>query len=67
MAVLIAILGLVVVAGGFLSLTQATMGAGIVGVGCALLIVARLVQASGQHKELRELLEKFLPPVPPAA
>jgi len=44
-------------AGGF-SLTQATMGAGIVGVACFLGIIARLAQASRQHEEIVALLKE---------
>ena len=53
MWIALVLISIVVVAAGFLSLTQATQGVGIVAVGAVLAIFARLAQASKQHAELR--------------
>ena len=50
------ILGGLVVLGGILSLSQATMGVGIVAIGCFLGIAARLLQASTYQKQLADIL-----------
>ena len=42
--------------GGVLSLTEATMGVGIIGLGCLFGVIARVSQASGyQKQQMREL------------
>ena len=55
MSIFLVILGLLVVLGGILSLTQATLGVGLIAIGCFLAILARLAQAEAQHR-------KILPP-----
>jgi hypothetical protein len=55
MSIFLVILGLLVVLGGILSLTQATLGVGLIAIGCFLAILARLAQAEVQHR-------KTLPP-----
>jgi len=55
MSIFLVILGLLVVLGGILSLTQATLGVGLIAIGCLLAILARLAQAEAQHR-------KTLPP-----
>jgi succinate-acetate transporter protein len=56
MTIILILLSLVAIAGGILSMTQATMGAAIVGIGCFLGILARISQAYDQHAELVKLL-----------
>jgi hypothetical protein len=46
------ILGAIALVIGLFSLTQTTMGAGIIGIACFLGILARIAQASKQHREL---------------
>lgn len=36
--------------GGFLFISEATMGVGVIGFGCGLGILARIAQAGAQHK-----------------
>jgi hypothetical protein len=55
MSIFLVVLGLLVVLGGILSLTQATLGVGLIAIGCFLAILARLAQAEVQHR-------KTLPP-----
>lgn len=43
---------------GFLSLSDATTGVGIVCLSCLAAILARIVQAADQHKELTALLQR---------
>ena len=58
MTIILILLGLGAIAVGVLNMTQATMGAAIVGVGCFLGIMARISQAYDQHAELVKLLEQ---------
>jgi hypothetical protein len=57
MAAILIILAIVAVGIGFLELSQATMGVGILAIGCLMGILARIAQASAHHKELTEKLE----------
>ena len=52
MSIFLVILGILVVLGGILSLTQATMGVGLIAIGCFLAILARLAQAEAQHRQV---------------
>jgi hypothetical protein len=58
LAVLLALLAVAVAGIGALYLTQATTGVGIIGLACFLGILARLAQASGHHRELREAISQ---------
>lgn len=50
------ILAVIVTAIGFGFLSQATMGVGIIAIGCVLGILARIAQANAQHNELKAIL-----------
>ncbi|WP_158606133.1 hypothetical protein [Simplicispira hankyongi] len=50
MSIFLVILGILVVIGGILSLSQATLGVGLIAIGCFLAILARLAQAEAQHR-----------------
>ncbi len=52
----LAIIGVLGAAIGILSLTQATLGVGIIGVGCFFGILARLVQAADHQNQTKKLL-----------
>lgn len=52
---LVLFLGLAAVIFGAFSLSQATMGAGIIAVGCFLGIFARIIQAQQHHSEATSL------------
>jgi hypothetical protein len=54
--VLLIILALVVGFFGAMSLTQATLGVGIICSACLIGILGRIAQAYEQHRELRKLL-----------
>ena len=49
MSAVLMILGILVVLIGAVSLSQATMGVGLVAIGCFLGILARLAQAEAHH------------------
>ena len=61
---------LAIIAGiiGFFLLSQATMGVGVIALGCLFGIMARLAQAGSHAKQLREALKYPLPQTiePPA-
>ena len=57
MAIILAVLAIVVGGFGTLSLSQATLGVGLLSLACLLGIFARLLQAEQQHRELRKLLQ----------
>jgi len=48
---LLILVSILVVAVGFLELTQTTFGVGLIGFACYLGILARLLQADRQHKD----------------
>lgn len=52
-------LGLVAVVVGSAMLSQATMGVGVIALGCFLGICARIVQAGGHQRKTEELLERL--------
>jgi hypothetical protein len=52
MAVLLVVIAVLTAIFGAASLSQATMGVGIICIGCFIAILARIVQASVQHNEL---------------
>jgi hypothetical protein len=52
MSAILMILGILAVAFGALSLSEATMGVGIIAIGCFLAILARLAQAEAHHRSL---------------
>ena len=52
MSAILMILGILAVVVGALSLSQATMGVGIIAIGCFLAILARLAQAEVHHRAL---------------
>ena len=56
--VILAPLSVVAIGAAVLELTQATVGVGLVGIGCYLLIWARIVQASNHHRRLQDSLAK---------
>jgi succinate-acetate transporter protein len=56
MTVILILFSLLAIVFGILSMSQATMGAAIVGVGCFLGILARISQAYEHHAELVKLL-----------
>ena len=56
MGLILVLLSLLATIIGFLTLTQATMGVGILAVACILAIFARIAQADAQHKELKKML-----------
>ena len=45
---------------GLATLTQATQGAGIVGLACFIAILGRIAQASAETSDLREALKKMI-------
>ena len=51
LAVLVALVGLV-------SLSQATLGVGLICGGCLLGVLARIAQAQAQHRDVQEVLKK---------
>ncbi len=53
MVILLVILAFVAIGIGLFTLTQATMGVGILAVGCFLAILARIAQASHHHNEIK--------------
>lgn len=52
MIVVLVLIAIAVVAFGVMSLSQATLGVGIIAIGCFIAILARLAQAAEQHKAL---------------
>ena len=52
MSAILMILGILAVVIGALSLSQATMGVGVIAIGCFLAILARLAQAEAHHRSL---------------
>ncbi|MGD1146939.1 MAG: hypothetical protein ABR961_03180 [Thermoanaerobaculaceae bacterium] len=63
--VVLILVALLAVLGGLMSLSQATIGVGIVALACFLAILARIAQAKEQHAELKRLLEqRTATPVP---
>jgi hypothetical protein len=56
MAAILLILALIIAGFGMMSLTQATMGVGILAIACLFAIFARIAQASAHQKELKRLL-----------
>ncbi|WP_208588000.1 hypothetical protein [Xanthomonas fragariae] len=52
MVTALVIISILAVAIGVLSLSQATMGVGVIAIGCFIAILARLAQASEHHKSL---------------
>ena len=61
MVVLLVVLACIVAVAGFLSLSEATSGVGILATACLLAILARIAQASSQHAAL---MRAILPPQP---
>jgi hypothetical protein len=59
MTVLMVVLALLAGLGGFTSLSQATMGVGIICIGCLLAILGRIAQAAEQHRDIKTLLERI--------
>ena len=49
MTVFLVVISLLVVVIGALSLSKATMGVGMIAIGCFIAILARLAQAADQH------------------
>lgn len=54
MEILLLLLAAVALIAGFMSLSQATLGVGILAVACFFGILARLAQANRHHKEIQE-------------
>jgi hypothetical protein len=50
MVILFEVLALLAGLGGLASISQATLGVGMIGFGCLLAILARLAQAEAHHK-----------------
>lgn len=57
MVVLLLILAILALAAGFMFLSQATLGVGVIAAGCFLAIVARIAQAAKHQEELKRMLE----------
>jgi len=55
------------VLGGFVSMSQATIGVGSVAIACYLAIVARILQASAHADRLAAKVDALKPPAPPDA
>lgn len=53
-------LGLIAVVVGVAMLSQATMGVGVIAIGCFLGICARIVQAGGHQRKTEQLLEDLV-------
>jgi hypothetical protein len=53
-------LGLIVVVVGMAMLSQATMGVGVIAIGCFLGICARIVQAGGHQRKTERLIEDLI-------
>ena len=53
---ILVVLALLAGVAGLVSLSQATLGVGVMGMACLLAIFARIVQASDQHGELKKRL-----------
>ena len=62
MAVIFIFLALLLAVGGALSLTNATLGVGLIGLGAVCGILARLIQADAHHKETMRLLNAPIEP-----
>lgn len=63
MVTILLLVGLLLAGAGLLSLSQATLGIGLIGLACFCGITARLIQADHQHREeakRREELWKWL-------
>ena len=60
MAGILAILSIVAGAAGFIFLSEATMGVGIIGIAALLGIWARIAQADANHKKLEAKLFEYL-------
>ncbi len=56
MSIILVFLSIISAVGGFFSLSQATMGVGILAVSCLLAILARIAQADAHHKELVKMV-----------
>jgi hypothetical protein len=59
MQVPLAIIALLAAGYGVLSLSQATLGAGMIGVGCLLGILARLVQAADHQNQTKQAITEI--------
>ncbi len=66
MAVLLVLLAILIALVAGLSLSQATLGVGLMALACLFAIFARLVQAAAQHAELKRLIDQKGGPTPAA-
>ena len=57
--VIFSALSFLALAYGFLSLTKATMGVGLIAIGCALLIMGRIAQADAHNSKLVRRLKRI--------
>lgn len=64
MVILLVILALIALVIGFFTLSQATMGVGILATACLFGIFARVAQAANHQSEIKKLLleQRILPP-----
>jgi hypothetical protein len=61
MAVILGLLAVIGAVIGFFSLSQATMGVGILAIACLLAILARIAQADAHQNETKKLLQALNP------
>lgn len=60
MGVILLLISMLVGITGFLFLSEATMGVGIIGVAALLGVYARIAQADAHHKKVKRLLEELV-------
>lgn len=58
MSIFLTIVALIFGVAGFLNLSEATLGVGLIAIGCLFGIVSRIAQASKHQKELMEKLSE---------
>jgi len=56
--ILLVLLALLIGPAGFMLLSNATTGVGVIALACLFAILARIAQAAEQHKELKNLLDQ---------
>lgn len=58
MDALLIVIGIIAIIIGIFTLTNATMGAGVIAIGCFFGILARIAQAGRHHNELKNILSQ---------
>lgn len=66
MTIVLVLLAFLIVVFAALSVTQATLGVGLMALACLFAILARLVQAESHHAELKRLIGQKGTGAPPA-